>query len=229
MSRPLSTAEPVLTLRRERAGEATPLDLTLRAGQSKVLLLPDIELAEVEEILAGEKTSPNLSATLFGLSPAQPGVWTDDLAGRVSRTFSPLFGRGCWLEQLNIDENLMLAPLMRGERLRSARQRAQELAQRFSLPDIPRTRRSATPPATLTLCQWIRAFLMDKAELFLMVDAFRDTPTHAMSALVKECQALRQRGAAFLWLLPEADARRAQQLETEFPSTPSPASGGALP
>lgn len=225
-----SGSHPVLTLCYEGHREADVQDFSLCPGESKVLLLPDMELARVEEVLAGEKTFPDLIATFFGLSPAQPGVWSQELAGRVSRTFSPLFGRGCWLEQLDIGENLMLAPLMRGEKLHSARKRAHELALRFSLPELPRTRRSATSPATLTICQWIRAFLMDKAQLFLMVDAFRDAPPEAMTALVKECQALRQHGAAFLWLLPEGDARRAQLLEAELqPFSTTTAPGSAPP
>lgn len=215
---------PVLTFRHVECGSHGLLNFTLEKGQSRSIILADKDLASLERTLAGESAPVPGEIRIYGVPPARADAWSGPLAGRVTRTFSPLFGRGCWLEQLDIEENVMIAALMGGEKLRDVRQRSRELAMRLSLPSLPRTRRSATLPGTLTICQWVRAFLMNKAGLFLMVDALRDATSDAMDALMMECQARRREGAAFLWLLPEGDSRHAALLENT--GNPHPGKGG---
>lgn len=188
------------------------VSLELLPGASTALILPEEELAALEALLCGLPAEVRGTAGIRGLDPGGEGVWNGPLAGRVARTFSPLFGGGCWLENLDVDENMLLAALMRGERHATARARALALARRFGLDLLPEGRRGNTPSGTLTVCQWVRAFLMEEAELFLMIDCLRKAPPEAMKALGQASRERRQRGAAFFWLLPALDPAQAAAL-----------------
>ena len=209
-----SSPAPVLTIRGVQFNPPAglKLDVELRAGESRAVVLPDDELFLLDAMISGDRVPPSGEVTLCGCNPAEDGIWNGHLSGKVARTFSPLFGRGCWLENLDVDENIMLASLMRGEEPGAVRERALKLALRFGLAALPDTRRAATRVEALTICQWIRAFLVNDASIFLMIDALRNAPENAMAALVQECRARREKGAAFLWLLPKGRGRHLAML-----------------
>ena len=89
------------------------------------------------------------------------------------------------------------------------------LARRLSLKDLPDTRRAQTAPGTLTVCQWVRAFMDDRTRLFLMIDPLRKAPGAAIQSLASECRTRRQQGAAFFWVLPLEAACHAEALEID--------------
>jgi hypothetical protein len=188
------------------------MDLCLNAGQSTALLLPDEPLRLLEALLLGSAVEAGCEVRFWGVDPAAE---EGRLSGRVARTFSPLFGGGCWLENLDVDENILLAPLMRGERTGAARERALGLARRLGLEDLPDTRRAQTAPGTLTVCQWVRAFMDERTRLFLMIDSLRKAPGAAIQSLARECRVRRQQGAAFFWVLPLEAACHAETLEID--------------
>lgn len=199
-----SRPAPVLTIRGLPFASlpGRRLDVELRPGESKAIVLPDDELTQLDAMISGELTPSPGEVTLCGRNPAADGVWSAHLSGEVARTFSPVFGYACWLENLDVDENIMLASVMRGESPATTSARALKLARAFGLTALPGTRRAATPPETLAVCQWIRAFLVENASLFLMIDALRNAPESAIKPLMQESKARRSAGAAFLWLLP---------------------------
>ncbi len=192
-----------------------PMDLCLNVGQSAALLLPDEPLRLLEALLLGSAVEAGCEVRIWGVDPAGEEAWGGPLADKVARTFSPLFGGGCWLENLDVDENILLAPLMRGERAGAARERALGLARRLGLEDLPDTRRAQTAPGTLTVCQWVRAFMDERTRLFLMIDSLRKAPGAAIQSLARECHARRQQGAAFFWVLPLEAACHAETLEID--------------
>ena len=189
-----------------------PVNLDLGVGQSTALLLPDEQLRLLEALLLGSAVEAGCEVRFWGVEPAGG---EGPLAGQVARTFSPLFGGGCWLENLDVDENILLAPLMRGERTGVARERALGLARRLGLEDLPDTRRAQTAPGTLTVCQWVRAFMDERTRLFLMIDSLRKAPVASIQSLASECRARRQQGAAFFWVLPLEAAGHAEVLEID--------------
>lgn len=199
-----SRPAPVLTIKGVQFNSLPGrwLDVELRPGESKAIVLPDDELSQLDAMISGEQTPAPGEVTLCGRDPAADGVWSAHLSGEVARTFSPLFGYACWLENLDVDENILLASTMRGERPAATKERALKLARSFGLAALPVTRRAATSPETLAICQWIRAFLVDGASVFLMIDALRNAPESAIKPLMQESKARRAKGAAFLWLLP---------------------------
>lgn len=183
--------------------------ISLSAGQSAALILPGRALVALEACLLGETSAALLGGEVL-LAGWDPSVIdlpvTDGISQCVARTFSPLFGRGCWVENLGIEENILLPAMMRGESESHARERALGMARAFGVPSLPVGRRSEVKdPKTLAVCQWVRALTHLSARLFLMVDPLHsDITSDEVEVLALHCRLRSERDqCAFFWLLPE--------------------------
>ncbi|MBL9129579.1 MAG: hypothetical protein JNG86_00155 [Verrucomicrobiaceae bacterium] len=203
--------------------------VVLQAGDARVLLLSDEDLRAFELLLLGVNADGDGEVFFNGISPKDEQRWSPAQASRVARTFSPVSSTGCWIENLDVDENILLPLLMRGESAGKARERAMVLAKRFGLPALPGVRRGQTPPGTLSVCQWVRAFVNTEARLFLMVDPLRRAPRQAVEELGRAAGERQKQGAAFLWVLPADSAHQIATLGMNenslvVPSTSNPPS-----
>lgn len=183
----------------------TPRDMELHGGESKFLGLPEEIFHFIDQTLLDVRPVPSVVSAEIKILGSIPGSREFDshlASGGIARTFSPLSGKNCWIENLPIDENILLPAVMNGECPKKARHRANSFAERFGLEKIPATTRSRTSPDVLAVCQWIRAFLFPAPRLYLMVDALRSARQPAIRVLGGICKERLAENAAFLWLTP---------------------------
>jgi ABC-type branched-subunit amino acid transport system ATPase component len=106
-----------------------------------------------------------------------------------------------WLQNLDVDENIQLAQGFDPEQShREILERMVQVARRFELEELPRTRPSVTKRRTLQVAQWVRAFLPKELVLLLL-----DLPLHGAAdedapVLLKNVEEARKQGTAVLWV-----------------------------
>jgi len=115
--------------------------------------------------------------------------------GRTGRVFDD----GGWVNNLNVDENIVLA--QRHHTARSEEEildEALDLARLFGLPGLPRGRPGSTRRLDLQKAACVRAFL-GHPQLVLLERPTRGVYADLIAPLVNVVQAARRRGAAVLW------------------------------
>ncbi len=124
--------------------------------------------------------------------------------GRIGRVFE----NSGWINDLDVDENIILAQLHHTDRAESEIvSEAEELARLFELPGLPAGRPSAIRRQDLRKAACIRAFL-GQPELILLENPSRDVYEDIIAPLVNMVQGARQRGVAVLWMTSEPEVWR---------------------
>ena len=119
---------------------------------------------------------------------------------RVGRVFAPR-GRAAWIENLDVEENVMLAQLFNeGSTWEAVRERAEDLARRFGLDGLPTSRPSATPAPDLMAAQWVRAFLPDPLRLLILELPEAAVPEGKAGLLNGEVKRVLDEGTAVIWI-----------------------------
>jgi lipoprotein-releasing system ATP-binding protein len=200
---------PLLSLRgvpSSSAPDADLLNFSLSPGELAIIRV------------RGRGPLPPLAALALGIEPPPSGELL--FQGRswqnlsIARAENFRLQTGCvfdpekstaWLENLDVDENVMLAQLFHGAvSRRKLEERALSLAGEFGLDDLPRTRPSETPPSNLVRAQWIRAFLPKPLRLLILEDPTQGAPTADVPALVSRIQSARNDGAAVACITHDA-------------------------
>jgi len=110
-----------------------------------------------------------------------------------------LFDEECWVANLDLDENLILAQLHHTRRDEAElRDEAAGLAQRFSLPGLPMGETSRFRRQDLQKAACARAF-MGQPALILLERPTRGIYADTMPALANAVYAARVQGAAVVW------------------------------
>lgn len=104
-----------------------------------------------------------------------------------------------WIQNLNVDENVLLPALDRS-RLpeRALRAQALALAQQLGLDEVPRSRPHDTSAADLLTSAAVRAFL--GAPMLVVVEPMADAPAPWLAGLRKLTRAACDEGTAVIWL-----------------------------
>jgi len=179
------------------------LDLTLKPG----------ELALVT-VGVGRSLSP-FPNVAQGLTEPEAGevrflgkAWTElspRKAGRLRARVGRVFARGGWLSDLDIDENMTLRQRHHGgHTLRSARADAKQLAERFGVERVLRSRPARLSRHELHVAQWVRALLADPA-LILLERPGHEVRPESVPLLVEAIKEERARGAAVVWITENPD------------------------
>jgi len=115
--------------------------------------------------------------------------------GRIGR----LFDTECWVANLDMDENLMLAQRHHTRRDEAElREEAAELARQFHLPGLPLGQPGGYRRQDLQKAACVRAF-MGRPVLILLERPTHDIYADALPALVNAVNSARRRGAAVVW------------------------------
>ena len=115
--------------------------------------------------------------------------------GRIGR----LFDEECWVSNLNMEENLMLAQCHHtGEKEETFREEAAALSSQFLLPGLPLGRSSDYRAKDLQKAACVRAF-MGKPDLILLERPTHNVYSELMAPLANAVYAARRRGAAVIW------------------------------
>lgn len=176
-------------------------ELTVRAGRCVA-------------IRAGAAAAEYFADLVQGL--AVPGAGTVEVCGEAWRTLSVpatyalrarvgrLAPRMHWIQNLNVDENVML-PMLDRSRVPEPdlRARARVLAQQFGLAELPRSRPHATSAADLLASAAVRAFLGTPA-VVVVEPLLRDASASLRAGLAVVVRAACAAGTAVLWLSAEA-------------------------
>jgi len=200
------TIPPVLefrgvTVRQRRRRRIELSDVTLRLEPGELVFIR----------VARAAPCPPLADVAEGLDEAAPGevrfeglAWSDHYPrqsavrrGRIGRVFD---GWG-WISNLDVLENVLLAADYHGRAADHPRlvEKAQRLAQRAGLAEIPRDRPAFVSAADLRRAQWVRALLREPA-LLLLERPTRGVPPDGLEPLCQMVDQARQRGAAVVWL-----------------------------
>jgi ABC-type ATPase involved in cell division len=116
--------------------------------------------------------------------------------GRIHRIFQ---GKA-WLNNLDVDENIVLAmQYHRKGSLRKLRREAEEMAQRLGLPELPGGRPAWTDVRQLQRAQWVRA-LLGQPDLLVFEHAAHHLPPRNLPTFMKVLEEERAGGAAVLWI-----------------------------
>lgn len=132
-----------------------------------------------------------------------------------------VFDEPGWLTELDMDDNITLAPRHHTKRSEAAiRDEASELARHFSLPGLPQGRSSQVRLPDLRRAACVRAFIGEPALLIL------ENPTagvypEIMPALMARIKAVRARGAAVLWTTTEWEVWNDPGIRPTFRATMS--------
>lgn len=118
------------------------------------------------------------------------------MRARIGRVF-PDDG---WVSNLDVDENIVLAPLHHTQRLRDELMtEASEWARRFGLSEIPHVRIHLVKRSDLRVLEWVRAFMGEKRMLVLEYPMNNVDPS-SLDDLLRETRRARGRGVGVLWI-----------------------------
>lgn len=174
------------------------LNFTLRPGELMLVLHPpEVGRAALPDAAQG-MCKITRGDILFAGEPmkrisARAGA---RMRGHTGRTFH----EGGWVSNLNVDENILLR--LRHHSLRSRRKLREEtnaLADRLGLTELPRRRPIDVDAATLQVAQWVRA-LAGQPKLVVLDRPGTNAPPDRLERLREEIRAVRERGAAALWI-----------------------------
>lgn len=172
---------------------------------------------------------PPLADLAEGLPPPAKGRvsflgddWTTLTADRAAHSrgqIGRVFQGPAWVNNLDVDENITLrARYHSGLHAAEIHAAAADIALRFELSELPRTRPAWTTHENLARAQWVRA-LLGRPRLLLLEDPERDAAESATAAWrAALAEALRD-GAAALWIGPESPGNLApgQRFEIRGP------------
>jgi ABC-type sulfate/molybdate transport systems ATPase subunit len=178
--------------------------LTLRAGELvRVSLAPPRDVTLVADLAQGLLTPDGGTVRFLGQDWCR---LTAAAAARQRRLIGRVFKQQAWINNLDVDENVLLARRHYGDPpWAELCQQADTLARRFGLDGLPARRPDRLSPATLRLAQWVRALLGDK-HLLILENALRDVPVPVLPALSAALADARAAGSAVLWLSDRDDA-----------------------
>lgn len=142
------------------------------------------------------------------LSPGKAG----SLRGGITRVFE---SRG-WINNLDIDENIMLPSRHHTKRpCDEIRAEAECLAKDFGLGGLPSVRPAFLSPGELKKWEWVRA-LLGAPRLVVMEYAFRHVKEKDYGLLIDAVEKKRAAGTAVVWLESEHGVlRRLSELEPD--------------
>lgn len=178
--------------------------LTLHASELvRISLAPPRDVTLVADLAQGLLAPDDGTVRFLGQD------WrrlTTGAAARQRRLIGRVFKQRAWINNLDVDENVLLARRHYGHPpLAELCQQADTLARRFGLDGLPAQRPNRLSPATLRLAQWVRALLGDK-HLLILENALRDVPAPVLPVLSAALADARAAGSAVLWLSDRDDA-----------------------
>ena len=173
------------------------LDLALAAGE---LLVVFLEPEKARRLLAD--TAEGLTIPTHGVVTFQGEDWqtmTPDRMAQQRGRIGRVFEGECWLSDLNVDQDIMLAERHHTHRAPKAIEaEALQLGRAFGLTELPRGRSAEMGWQDLRKASYVRAFL-GAPILILLENPTSGLDTEALAALLKVTRTARQRGAAVLW------------------------------
>lgn len=179
-------------------GASAPLSFSLAPG-SLTLIDPQgaARAMALGDAASGRQTPESGAVRLLGRDwTAMADAEAAAARGRIGRCFVG----GGWLSHLSVLENLTLPARHHAAASAAAIQaQANALAQRFGLPGVPTTLPAETDPSDLARSALVGAFL-GRPVLVVLEEPRRGLPADITPALVRAIRAVRDRGAAVLWL-----------------------------
>ena len=220
-----SDIQPYVSSLRDLIGTSAPKS---RDSGQPILAFRDVCLPEAKgtfslELMPGEVALfrasaqshlPELANIAMGLSEPECGsveflgqAWPEmdvvdvmSYRGLIGRVYAPR-GQARWLENQDLDENVMVAAHFReGTTRESVVERADEIGNRFGFDHLPQTRPAVTPERDLTRAQWVRAFLPEPLELLVLDRPGFGVREADLTMWAKEIEQAREEGAAVLWI-----------------------------
>ncbi|MEM1296229.1 MAG: hypothetical protein AAGH89_12750 [Verrucomicrobiota bacterium] len=142
--------------------------------------------------------------------------------GQIGRVFTPRGGSN-WIQNLDIDENIMVAQFFRPDQTTSmVHKRAQEMGQRLGFEDLPHSRPSNASAEELTRAQWVRAFLPDPLKLLILERPGFHMTVEQMRPLVQQIRRVRDEGTPVLWIDFQRDVFDRLEIEATYRFDPCP-------
>ncbi len=113
-----------------------------------------------------------------------------------------------WLDNLDIDENVVLAQSMNPEYTQAELDaHLGELLKHFGLKELSDRRPVRVSAKESMRAQWIRAFLPKSLKLLILERPTQGMPMNAVRKLIEKVSEVRESGAAVLWI----DVRRSEE------------------
>jgi phospholipid/cholesterol/gamma-HCH transport system ATP-binding protein len=200
---PVKTKPSVLELRdvtfvgkSEHSISLAEANLILREGELAVLHLDPLQNSrEIASMMEG-LIQPNDGKVLF-----QNEAWLGEdyerhfaMRSRIGRVFE---GQA-WIENLNVDENVILARRHHDETDATIDQDAQHWAERLGLTNLSQERPAFLAPSLLQIHQWIRAFI-GKPALLILERPMRSVSLSLLPKFIEAVDDLRRRGTSVFW------------------------------
>jgi phospholipid/cholesterol/gamma-HCH transport system ATP-binding protein len=199
-----------VTLRARVGGQPVlaGVELGLPVGRLVVVVLPFLASRSLAEAALGfPGPEDSLRQSSEGEIRLDGQAWGDrsleeqlQARGRIRR----IFGRGGWISNLDVLENVLLSRLHHGgDSIGRLRREADGWGTRFGLQAVPQRRPTSCTRSQLQRCQWVRA-MMGQPQLLVLEQPFdgieREYWPNLLGGL-KECLGA---GAAALWLTSDA-------------------------
>ena len=202
-----TSSEPILTFENISLSDAPPdgrgFSLDLNPGE--LALFPcerDTPIPKLANLSTGVVEPPSGQVKFRGCNWAEMSPREkEEHRKSIGRVFAPRL-ETAWLQNLDVDENILLTQLFKQETTPSGLQvRADALAARLGLGGLPHTRPSATNQSDLTRSQWVRALLPAPLHLLVLeIPSFGLAREEDLELLSAEVSKARENGTAVLWL-----------------------------
>lgn len=140
----------------------------------------------------------------------------------IGRVFAPR-GGAAWLQNLDVDENVMLPQFFQpGVTKKEVQAQTLEMVRRLGMDHLPSGRPSRTSTAELTRAQWVRALLPRPLRLLVLERPGYSVPPKQIEPFIEQVNLRRGEGTAVLWIdLPNEINHRSSLLPTcEFETLP---------